>query len=275
MADNVNLTAGDGTIVAGTDTIGGVAYPRAKVVWGPDGTVTDADVASGAALPVQLRSTTGVAVVKNEDVASADADPGIPMLAILKATPADTAGTDGDYQMLQMKNGALWTSPLGFPVTCSTDITRPADTTAYAPNDAWSDSTSAPTVGGFTLSGAARKSGGSGIITDIVVVSSVDPATLLQGELWIFDGAATAVNDNAAFALSDADAKTLVAVVPFTLASTTGGSGTNSYAHLQGLNIQFTAVGSANLRYLVKVKNAYTPASAELLTVRAKILQID
>lgn len=62
MADNVNLTAGDGTIVAGTDTIGGVAYPRAKVVWGPDGTVNDADVATGKPLPVQLRSSTGTAI---------------------------------------------------------------------------------------------------------------------------------------------------------------------------------------------------------------------
>lgn len=59
MADNVNLTAGDGTIVAGTDTIGGVAYPRAKVVWGPDGTVNDTDVASGKPLPTQLRASTG------------------------------------------------------------------------------------------------------------------------------------------------------------------------------------------------------------------------
>lgn len=60
MADNVNLTAGDGTIIAGTDTIGGVAYPRAKVVWGPDGTVNDADVATGKPLPVQVRSATGL-----------------------------------------------------------------------------------------------------------------------------------------------------------------------------------------------------------------------
>jgi hypothetical protein len=61
MADNVSLTAGDGTIVAGADVIGGVAYPRAKVVWGPDNTVNDTDVASGKPLPVQLRTATGTA----------------------------------------------------------------------------------------------------------------------------------------------------------------------------------------------------------------------
>ena len=164
------------------------------------------------------------------------------------------------------------TFPTDGATTCATDITRPSDVNAYTANDAWADSTSSPTTGGFTLSNAARQSGGSGVIVDIVVVSSNDPATLLQGELWIFDSAPTAVNDNAAFALSDADAKKLVAVVPFTLATTTAGSGTNSFAHLQGLNIAFTCSGSANLRYLVKVKNAYTPASAEVLTVRAKVV---
>ena len=59
MADNVNLTAGDGTIIGGADVIGGVSYPRAKVVWGPDNTVNDADVASGKPLPVQLRGSDG------------------------------------------------------------------------------------------------------------------------------------------------------------------------------------------------------------------------
>lgn len=61
MVDNANLTAGDGSLIAGADDIGGVKYPRAKVVWGPDGTVNDTDVASGKPLPVQLRSSTGVA----------------------------------------------------------------------------------------------------------------------------------------------------------------------------------------------------------------------
>lgn len=155
--------------------------------------------------------------------------------------------------------------------TVSTSITRPADTTAYAANDAWADSTSSPTTGGFTLTGVGRVSGGSAYITDLIVVSSNDPATLLQGELWIFDSAVTAVNDNAAFALSDADALKLVAVVPFTLASSQAGSGANSYAHVQNLGVGVTCAGSANLRFLVKVKNAYTPASGEVLTVRAKI----
>jgi hypothetical protein len=36
-----------------------------------------------------------------------------------------------------------------------------------------------------------------------------------------------------------------------------------------------TTVGSANLRFLIRVTNVYTPASAEVLTLRAKFLPVD
>lgn len=52
------------------------------------------------------------AVGKAEDVASADADVGVPAMAVRKATPANTSGTDGDYEMLQMSAGRLWVSAI-------------------------------------------------------------------------------------------------------------------------------------------------------------------
>lgn len=161
---------------------------------------------------------------------------------------------------------------IGSATTVTTSFNRPGDTTAYAANDSISDSTSAPTAGGFTLASAGRVSGGSGIIVGMVIVSSNDPATTLQGEIWLYDSAATADNDNAAFASGDADTLKLVGTVPFTLATTTGGSGTTSQACVTGLNIPFTCVGTANLRFKVKAKNAYTPANAETISVRAQIV---
>lgn len=47
---------------------------------------------------------------KEEDVASANADVGVPAMAVRKGSPANTSGTDGDYEFLQMSNGRLWTS---------------------------------------------------------------------------------------------------------------------------------------------------------------------
>ena len=158
-----------------------------------------------------------------------------------------------------------------YPVTVQTDVTRPADTAVYAASDALSDSTSAPTSGGFTFTGAARISGGSGIITDACFTTSNDPATRMSGELWIFNTSVTNINDNAAFVVSDSEIKTCVAVIPFTFAD----AGNNGFAQASGLSIMFKCSGSANLRFLYRVRNAYTPANAEVITATLKILQLD
>lgn len=54
MADNTELNAGSGGDVLATDDIGGVKFPRTKLVIGADGT-NDGDVASGNPLPVLAR----------------------------------------------------------------------------------------------------------------------------------------------------------------------------------------------------------------------------
>jgi len=47
-------------------------------------------------------------LAKAEDAAHASGDVGVMGLAVRKATPADSSGTDGDYEPLQMDNGKLW-----------------------------------------------------------------------------------------------------------------------------------------------------------------------
>lgn len=159
----------------------------------------------------------------------------------------------------------------GFMTTVSTDVTRPNDTNTYGINDVLSDSTSAPTTGGFTFTGAGRVSGGSGIITDAFICTSGDQALLLQGEILLFNQAVTAVNDNSPFAITDAEAKTLIGKIPFTLEDV----GNNGWFHATNLNIGFTCVGTANLRFLVRVKNAYIPVAQEVFTFALKILQVN
>lgn len=172
------------------------------------------------------------------------------------------SGTGGTRTLRTM----LDTTQVASVLDCQTTVTRPADTNAYTANDAFANSTSAPTAGGFTFTNAAAVSGGGGIITDAVIVAS--GATLYQGEIWIFDSATAAVpNDNAAFACSDADCLLLLGKIPFTLVADVS---TTSLAHVSGLNIGFHCVGTANLRFLVRITNAPTPANAETLTVRIK-----
>ena len=154
-------------------------------------------------------------------------------------------------------------------IVVQVDITRPGDTTAYAVNDAIANSTSSPATGGFTLANMAKVSGGSGAITSVSVCSSADPATPLQLEVIFFNQAVTAINDNAAFAVSDAEIKTMIDKVGLALED----MGNNDWAKQNGLWIPYTCVGSADLRFLLRAKNAYAPANAEVLTVTVTALR--
>ena len=62
----------------------------------------------------------------------------------------------------------------------------------------------------------ARVPGGSGTITKAFLVTTAYTSALLPAmELWLFDTIVAAPADNAAFALTDAEAATVVAVIPF------------------------------------------------------------
>ncbi|MFP5260997.1 MAG: hypothetical protein ACLGJB_03725 [Blastocatellia bacterium] len=72
-------------------------------------------------------------IAKAEDVASADADVGVPAMAVRKATPANTSGTDGDYEMLQMSAGRLWVDASGKTLTVDgSGVTQPVSGTVSA-----------------------------------------------------------------------------------------------------------------------------------------------
>jgi hypothetical protein len=209
--------------------------------------------------------TTASSLCKAEDAAHASGDTGVAVWAVQKATPADVS-TDGDYAPFQVSGGGLWVRQASSIVRVATSITRPSNTTQYAINDIWAATTEA--VGGSTFTGAARVSGGGGVITDAIITSSVTGA--LQGEVLLFNQAITEIADNAVTVFSDADLLNMVGKISFTL-ETAGAN--NSFYHAQNLGLAFVCTGSANLRYVIRVKNTYTPASAEVLNVALKIIQ--
>ncbi len=150
--------------------------------------------------------------------------------------------------------------------TVSTTVKRPANATPYAANQAWADSTSAPTAGGFTLPTMARTRAGAGKIVDAVFTCSL--GTLLQGELWIFDRPVTAINDGASFSVTAADLLNLVGIVPFNCIDN---AGTPTVSYVTGLGNEFNCVNSQDLRFLVKVMNTPTPGNADVLSVRLHV----
>lgn len=211
---------------------------------------------------VQLNPGTGGDLAYADDLGAAGKAQGVKLV-----TGANSV--DGGYVTA---DNPLPVGALGYPVSISSSIVRPADTAIYAIGDNIANSTSAPTSGGFTFTGAARKSGGSGIILGATISSAAqNPATRLAGELWLFNAAVTNINDNAAFVLSDAEIKTCIGIIPFALFS----AGANNLVCDIDCFKMFTCVGSANLRYLVRARNTYTPASAEELAIVLKVLQLD
>lgn len=161
------------------------------------------------------------------------------------------------------------------PAIVSDSFTRPADTTAYAAGDAIADSASAPTVN--EIAKCARKTGGGGLIESVILIDSANVATALEAELWIFDKTVTPDNDNAAFTPTDAEAETVVAIIPLTtsyVGDATAGAGGNRVYLPAAVNKKFKCqANSRSLFWALVARNAYVPVSAEKFTVKLNLLQ--
>lgn len=164
--------------------------------------------------------------------------------------------------------------------TVIASLTRPSDTNVYAAGDAVTDSVTAPTY--ITFSSVSRIAAGSATIVNAFLIDSANQATKPNLELWLYDTAPTAQNDNSAFTPSDSELANLIGVIVFDGANAwagdptvgaggnlvtpgTFGGSVNSYSLL-------IPSGSAIFGLLV-ARNAYTPVSAEVFKVRLVVNQ--
>jgi hypothetical protein len=74
MADNVVANNGSGGATFATDDIGGIHFPRTKLVHGADG-ASDGDVANANPLPVKLLPATANGCVVSRTIAAASTNP--------------------------------------------------------------------------------------------------------------------------------------------------------------------------------------------------------
>lgn len=215
VSGTVTANAGTGTMaVSGplTDTqLRATAVPISGTVTA-SGPLTDTQLratavpVSVASLPSQAVTNAGTFAVqatvaatatniaKAEDVASADADVGVPAMAVRKATPANTSGTDGDYEMLQMANGRLWAS-------ATIDAALPAGSNAIgklAANDAVD-------IGDVTINNASGASavniqdGGNSITVDGAVTATLAAETTkVIGTVNVAAGQSISITANSA-----------------------------------------------------------------------------
>lgn len=158
-------------------------------------------------------------------------------------------------------------------VSISASFNRPADTNAYTNNDVISNSTSAPSVITFTNCASANGRGGK-IIQATLIDEGGTMATPVAIDLFIFQTAPTAQNDNAGVNISDADAEKILGVVPFTkdmgLVANLGGARTPDA--FSGLAFECDAA-SRDLYGILVARQTFSPASAAKIFIRLGIEQ--
>lgn len=145
-------------------------------------------------------------------------------------------------------------------------FTRPADTTTYAAGDAVNNSTSAPTI--LTFADMAREVGRGGVLQSAILTMSSVASLAADLDLYLFDTTVAMQNDNAAWGPSDAEIKTLVAIVSFYSAIRRTGSANVQYATGALSQAYACTSASTSLFGMLVARNAYIPASAEEFTIR-------
>lgn len=129
----------------------------------------------------QVTLAAGAASIgKAEDVASADADVGVPAMAVRKATPANTSGTDGDYEFLQMSAGRLWVDASGVTLTVASHAVTNAGTFAVQATVASGGIASGAIASGAVASGAIAS---GAIAAGAVAAGAYVSGSILSGAL--------------------------------------------------------------------------------------------
>ena len=157
----------------------------------------------------------------------------------------------------------------GVTAKVGVELTRPADTTAYAAKDVVSDSTSAPTV--LTFANFARVNNGSGMIVRARLMT--DQKTCTAGfRLHLFHTAPTATNDNSPYLLLYSNAANRIGMIDFpamtsedstnsTAAATMRPSSDGSYGTP---NLWYQAAAASRAIYgVLETTSAFTPASGQ------------
>jgi hypothetical protein len=146
------------------------------------GSVASGAVASGAFASGALASgsiATGAiaagaaSIADNEDAGSSDGDRGVKMLVVRKAVPANTSGSDADYEFPQISAGSLWVASV------ATDKTLVAERTINGGAEY-------ETVAASQTAQVLGATGGTG---DYIAGVLVVPATTSPGNVLLLDNA--------------------------------------------------------------------------------------
>lgn len=142
------------------------------------------------------------------------------------------------------------------------NLTRPANTSAYAAADLIGDKTSAPVLAAITASGMAQVSGNGGRIRGITAYT--DQTTCVAHlRVHLFNNSAiTLMNDNDPFTLLNANRPYQVAMITLPPLVTEGTGSNLAYAQDLTLDIPYLC-NTTNLYFMLETLDAFTPASGQ------------
>lgn len=200
---------------------------------------------------ITVTSTTNLTQIAGNSVNTGTGAAGTGTLRVVTATDS-TIGT--------LTNGNVG----GFTAYVSSTVTMSV-AGAYATGDYMGTSTTPQ-----SFSNAVRTSGGTGIIRSITISDKITTANVSM-ELWLFSATFTAPTDNAAWAISDAEALTVLHVIPI---STSGWyASANNQVYCDN-TLAIPIKPSATSLFYALVARGTTPAFASGdLTINLGILQ--
>lgn len=188
-----------GIVYHNITTASGVTFAIAQ--WVPD--IASADANAKALMT--LFDTAGVEIVRHEDQASADGDPGFVLLAQRQAAPANTSGADGDYEALRVSGGRLFVRGEARMFSAAvTQLARPANVTAYSVGDAISNNATAGSVAALSATVSDTNDDPINITEMLLDTNDTGLAASCQIRAYLYNSDPTASSgvgggDNAAF----------------------------------------------------------------------------
>ena len=148
----------------------------------------------------------------------------------------------------------------GKSVQKSASFARPADTTAYAANDAIADSTSAPTL--LSFANCANANGGQGYIVKTRLLTNQKTCTA-RFRLSFYHTAPSPVNDNAPKPMLYANKDKLIWRIDLDPCNTEDTSSDAAFALSTALMPYVCAAADTSIYCILTTLDAFTPASAQ------------
>lgn len=218
--------------------------------------------------PFSLGLTGGIRVdcAKAQDAAYSGGDCGIPFLAVRTAVPADSSGSNGDYEPLQVKDGRLWTSA-AITALPQSSYSASATFTPAASSHTAGDANGA--AGTFTSIGPAS---GRIIVTCATLEIDGSTAEASAWRLYLYNVTPpSATADDAAWDFVSGDRSAFLGQIDLgTAALPPKGTGSTSWIETCGINKQLLLAASGNLfGYLVNLTTVTTAAVPHIVTLHA------